>query len=108
MAKKDKIRVIYKRVGFDPVEITVDNTLEQFQHMVGGYIETVTFSPIMIMLVDEEGKIDSRPVNFYLGGEPICGSVVWVGVDGEEFDDCPYDLRMFRFRFPWYFTEVDR
>lgn len=26
---KDKIRVIYKRVGFDPVEVEVPNTLEQ-------------------------------------------------------------------------------
>lgn len=104
--KKDKIRVIYKRVGFDPVEVTVPNTLEHLQNMVGGYIETVSFAPGTIMLVDEEGKLDNRPVNFVFCGDAICGAVVWVGHKGENFDDCPYNLRSFRFRYPWYFEEV--
>ena len=107
MAKaKKEIRAIYKRVGFDPVEVTVKNELEPLQRMVGGYIETVRFAPGMIMLVDEEGLIDGRPVNFVYGGSAICGSVLWVGVKGENFDDVPYDLRTFRFKYPWYFEEV--
>lgn len=106
MAKpKKQIRVIYKRVGFDPVEVTVPNPLEALQTMVGGYIETVPFANGAIMLVDEEGKIDGRPVNFPFRGDLICGSVLWVGQKGEHFDDCPYTLSTFRFFYPWFFDE---
>lgn len=106
MGKKKQIRVIYKRVGFDPVEVTVDNELETLQRMVGGYIETVPFiRSDVIMLVDEEGKIDGRPVNFPFRGDAICGSVLWVGHKGEHFDDCPLSLSTFKFFYPWYFED---
>lgn len=88
---KDKIKVIYKRVGFDPVELTVDNTLEQFQFMVGGYIETLTFSGINTVLIfDEDGKLDDRAKNFDLPwNDYIAGAAVFAGIDGEDFTDCP-------------------
>lgn len=103
MAKKqDKIRVIYKRVGFDPVEVEIDNDLDTLWRMIGGYIETVPWLvPGTIMLVDEEGKLDDRPVNFPYMGDYICGSVMWVGVDGDEFTDYPDTLRTFLFKHPW-------
>ena len=110
MAKpKKQIRVIYKRVGFDPVEVTVDNTLEHMQKMIGGYIETIPwyFYNGMRLLCDEEGKLDHRPVNFVFKGDAIVGSVMWVGTDCDVFDDCPYDLTEFRRRWPWLFDEVD-
>lgn len=103
---KKNIRVIYKRVGFDPVEVTIPNTLEQLQRMVGGFIETVSFGPGMIMIVDEEGKIDGRPVNFVFRGEPICGAVLWCGHKGENFHDCPFSLEQFRLWYPHLFEEV--
>ena len=107
MAKaKKEIRVIYKRVGFDPVEVTVKNELEAFQALVGGYIETVPFANGAIMLVDEEGKLDGRPVNFPFKGDLICGSVVWVGTKGDSFTDCPFSLSTFKFFYPFYFEEV--
>ena len=104
---KDKIRVIYKRVGFDPVEVEVPNELEHIQRMIGGYIETVPwyFYQSMIMIVDEEGKLDRRPVNFEWHGDQIVGSVLWCGVKGDEFYDCPYTLEEFRRRWPWLFEE---
>lgn len=107
--KKDKIRVIYKRVGFDPVEVTVPNTLEHLQNMVGGYIETVPmyFTKDLIMVVDEEGKLDGRPVNFVYKGEQIVGSVLRVGTKGEEFTDVPIHLDEFQKRWPWLFEEVE-
>lgn len=111
MAKpKKQIRVIYKRVGFDPVQVEVENELEPLQIMIGGDIETVPwyFYNGMIMLVDEEGKLNHRPVNFVWRGETIVGSVLWLGSDIEkgEFIDCPYDLEEFRRRWPWLFEEV--
>lgn len=102
------IKAVYKRVGFDPVEVEIPNELEHLQMMVGGFIETVPwyFYKGMIMLVDEEGKLDRRPTNFIWKDEPIVGSVLWVGTDGEEFADCPYTLDEFRKRWPWLFEEV--
>lgn len=107
--KKDKIHVIYKRVGFDPVEVEIDNNLETLQRMIGGYIEAVPwyFYKGMIMLVDEEGKLDRRPLNFVYKGEQIVGSVMWLGTKGDEFTDCPYGLEEFRRRWPWLFEEVE-
>lgn len=97
--KKDKIRVIYKRVGFDPVAVEIDNTLKQFQHMVGGYIEAVPCSvPVQyaptVIICDEDGKIDGRALNFVLPGghDVICGAAVICGVDGDEFDDVKFGL----------------
>ena len=105
MAKK--IKVIYKRVGFDPVEVEIPNELEHLQMMIGGYIETVPwyFYNGMIMLVDEEGKLNHRPENFAFRGDVIVGSAMWVGTKGEEFTDCPYSLEEFRKRWPWLFEE---
>lgn len=107
---KKQIRVIYKRVGFDPVEVTIENELETLQRMIGGYIETVPwyFYNGMVMIVDEEGKLDHRPVNFAFRGDVIVGSAMWVGTDFEEgeFTDCPYSLEQFWRRWPWLFEEA--
>ena len=80
---KKQIRVIYKRVGFDPVEVTIENELETLQRMIGGDIETVPwyFYNGMVMIVDEEGKLNNRPVNFAFRGDVIVGSAMWVGTD---------------------------
>lgn len=98
------MKAIYKRVGFDPVQVEVENELEPLQIMIGGDIETVPwyFYNGMIMLVDEEGKLNHRPVNFVWRGEAIVGSDIEKG----EFIDCPYDLEEFRRRWPWLFEEV--
>ena len=101
------IKAIYKRVGFDPVEVEIPNELDHFQRMVGGYIETVPwyFYNGMVMIVDEEGKIDRRPPNFAYKGETIVGSVMWVGTKGNKFADCPYSLEEFRRRWPWLWED---
>lgn len=104
----ETIKAIYKRVGFDPVAVEIPNELGHLQMMVGGFIEAVGwyFYKGMVMLVDEEGKLDRRPLNFVYKGEQIVGSVLWVGTKGDEFADCPYDLEEFRRRWPWLFEEV--
>ena len=88
---KENIKVIYKRVGFDPQTVTVPNTLDQLQNMVGGFIETLTFPEInTVLLFDEEGKLDDRAKNFDLPqNDYIAGAAVFAGIDGEDFTDCP-------------------
>lgn len=63
----------------------IDNTLEALQDLVGGYIETVNLPGGIVMIVNEEGKILRLPMNFRFNCDPIRGTAVFVGVDGEEF-----------------------
>lgn len=110
MAKvKKQIKVIYKRVGFDPVEVIVPNTLDHLQVMVGGDIEAVRWPAGLhtVLLVDDEGKLKHRPANFFFHNDVIVGSAMWAGVDGENFTDCPYNLDDFRKRWPFLFEEDD-
>lgn len=90
---KKKIRAIVKHPA-EPVGhfVTLDNRLEVFQKIVGGHIEAVTFLHGAACICNEEGKLKNLPHNFALYGENIVGPVVIVGVDREDFCDCPIDI----------------
>lgn len=92
--REGEIRVIVKK----PEDITgkvqiIPNTLEAFQTLVGGYIETVRLGDF-VLIFNEEGRLkrmkpNIQPEGFLL---PIVGPVVVAGVKEDDFDDCP--LRM--------------
>ena len=77
--------VIRKKVGKWPQIIDVENTLEALQEEVGGYIETVTFAEDACIICDEEGRLKDKPHNVNLFGVDFVGTVLAVGVDGENF-----------------------
>lgn len=82
----------------DPGEIReIENTLEAFQEIVGGYIETFTFSQDVTLVINEDGRILGLPVNRDFCGHRFVGPMVFVGYDDEgEFTDLPEeDLRYF-------------
>lgn len=85
----EKIKVIVKRVGEDPVEEEVENRLGALQDLVGGYLEAVTIATDMCVLVDEEGLLKGRKYNCDICNYPLFWTVVLVGTDGENFVDCP-------------------
>lgn len=81
-----QILVVIKRPGEDPVvEPLFDNTLEAFQREVGGLIETVTFATNMCLICNEEGRIHKLPYNGNILGIDFYGTVIAVGVKGNEF-----------------------
>ena len=91
---KQKIKVIIKRPDEPYGHVaTINNTLEKLQEFVGGPIEAVTLNADAVIICHEEGKILGLKPNFYKGslpyGDLIRGTVVIVGVDGDEFTDCP-------------------
>lgn len=102
------MKVIIKRPGDQfGEEATIANTLEALQETVGGYIETVTLPEHNLVLIcNEEGSIRDMPYNFtvrrmmlngLLSGllslqNPIFGTVIACGVDGDEFADIPIDF----------------
>lgn len=72
--------------------IDIPNTLEALQKEVGGYIETLTLAPGVVMIVDEEGRFKDKHYNrkaSHLSGVGIVGDALIVGVEGEEFADVP-------------------
>lgn len=107
-----KIRAIIKRPDEQYGHVTnISNTLENLQRTVGGYIETVTiFGPrdgeSFVIICDEEGRLKGKNPNCQVPSSfprkphgfaetliDFYGDIVIVGVDGDEFTDCPLDFK---------------
>ena len=72
--------------------VTVENTVEALQQVVGGSIETIGLSDGGVMIVDEEAVLKWKPRNdlaSYICGRHVYGDALIVGTDGDEFDDVP-------------------
>ena len=67
----------------------IENSLEELQHIVGGYIETVTVATDLVIICNEEGLINDMPYNCTLFGMQFFGTLIFAGTDGEEFCDLP-------------------
>jgi Domain of unknown function (DUF3846) len=81
MEREQKIRAVLINVGEAPKIVEIENELEAFQKIVGGYIECVSIGFDMIMVINEEGKLLELPPNIDLGYDVIAGNAVIVGVD---------------------------
>lgn len=92
----NKIKVVIKEPFTAPRRVWISDTLENLQSIVGGCIETVTFSTLkgnVVMIVNEEGKFGDFKANFRFGYDMIFGTAIFCGVDGEEFADLPMSLK---------------
>lgn len=88
--KENKIMVVVKEPGKRPeVILSFENTLEAFQEKVGGYIETVTVATDLCLIVDEEGVLKGKPFNCEVLGQGLYGTIIAVGVKGDEFASIP-------------------
>lgn len=97
---KDTITVLVKHPGHTPHMVTILNELEPLQSLVGGYIEALPVSEKLLILCNEEGKLMGLPYNCTLVGEQLVGTIVFVGVDGEEFDSVPLSINQAQVLFP--------
>lgn len=86
---EDYITVMVKDPGHPWRATWIRNELTQLQALVGGYIETVPVDGEMLLLVNEEGKLQGLPANFAYGQDVLCGTVVAVGIQGDSFVSCP-------------------
>ena len=85
---KDKIRCLLVEPYELPREIEINNTLEAKQELVGGYIEC-TYLPNdsdVVIICNEEGKINGMKLNRYIGHDIIAGPFLIVGDDYENGD----------------------
>lgn len=84
------MKVIIKNVNESPKVEEIENTLEDLQKIVGGYIEIVPTDLYMegiATICNEEGKIMGLEPNVRIGYDVVCGNMLFVGVDGEDFID---------------------
>ena len=64
--KDARITVVYKQPGAKAKLQVIDNTLESFQTLVNGYIETACrLSPDLFVICNEEGKLRKMEPNLY-------------------------------------------
>lgn len=78
------MRVLIKEVGKAPVIKDIENTLDALKSLVGGYIEVVTMEDNILLICNEEGKMQGLPPNFSMGYDVIVGTAVFVSFDGKE------------------------
>ena len=84
-----KIKVLSKRAGEPPRSVWVENSLENLQKHVGGYIETVTLADDLVIICNEEGRLLDPPHNCNICGRDFVGDIIICGVKGDEFADVP-------------------
>lgn len=94
--KEDMIKVIIKAPGRDPAVINISNRLDVLQNIVGGYIETVTIASDLCVICDEEGRYKDYVHNCHIVGIEFVGTILIVGISGEDFCDCPLTLQQIK------------
>lgn len=76
---------IIKEPGQNPRITEIENNLTALQEAVGGYIETVTLAKDCCIICNEEGRLQGLPYNLTFGGISFVGTILFVGVVGDEF-----------------------
>ena len=76
--KEDAIQVLKVEPGKAPKIVTIPNTLEAMQQMVGGYIEVIPLDDVCLVC-NEEGKLMGLPGNRRLGNDVIAGTFFLAG-----------------------------
>lgn len=57
------MKIVVKKVGQIGQVVEVENTLETYQSIVGGYIETCPLTKDMLIVCNEEGKLMDLEIN---------------------------------------------
>ena len=83
------MRVIIKEPGWPAYESHIQNDLKSFQRIVKGHIQAVTVFSDLAIICNDEGRILGMPHNCTFLGMDFVGPIIVVGVDGDEFTDCP-------------------
>lgn len=60
------------------------------------YIETVTLSSDCVVICNEEGMLRGLPYNCNICGIDFVGTIVFAGINGDEFSDIPLSFKNFK------------
>lgn len=78
------MKSIIKEVGKNPRVEEIKNDLDTLQSLVGGYIESVRMEENILLICNEDGKLNGLPPNFSIGNNVIVGNAVFVAFDGND------------------------
>lgn len=83
-----ELTIVAVPAGKKPYVTTIKNDLKTMQKFVGGFIEVIYLQDNLLLICDEEGKINGKTGNRILHGDIIAGDFFIVG-DNEhgEFQD---------------------
>ncbi len=81
--KEGNITILKIEPMCKPEVVTVENTLHTFQQLVGGFIEVLSVSDTVCIIVNEEGKLNGLTPNRRFNGDILVGTILVVGKDGE-------------------------
>lgn len=81
------MKVIIKKPFEKPKVIEIENKLSTLQEAVGGPIEVLPIAEDICVLCNEKGKLLGLPHNIVLCRDILVGTILIVGVAGEEFCD---------------------
>lgn len=96
--KESKIKVVMCEPNKMAQVVEIDNELETFQSIVGGYIQaTYPFDDYVAVVLNDEGKLDGSPLNRALKiNEQIvdiyAGTFFICGLDDENFGSLTEDM----------------
>ena len=90
------LTAIVKEPGKDPEEFIVADDYKELKGIVGGHLESVTVEEGLVVLCDDEGRLNGKPYNCWFDGISFVGTIVVLGSKGENFDHCPITLDEFR------------
>ena len=82
---KGRIRILFKAVGQPAKIVTIPNTLEAKQKLVGGLIEVIQYDDVLLVCNDE-GKLLNLPPNLVFESDYIAGNCFIIGDDYENGD----------------------
>lgn len=77
----EKIKCVIQMPGQISEAVDINNTLESFQEIVGGYIETLTLLNGLILVMNEEGKLKCLEPNIEFYNDCIVGPVLITKAD---------------------------
>lgn len=87
MYKKEKeLKIVLKKVGENPEIMNIKNALEKKQELVGGLIEVVPVLKDILLVCNEEGKLDNLLPNLIFPYDYIAGDCFFVGDDYKNGD----------------------
>ena len=86
--QKEKVKVLYKEPGKKMIQKEIGTNLEDYQHEVHGYIESIPFPGMddVDIIINEMGKLNGMERNVVIPeyGDVLMGPMVIIGVNEKE------------------------
>ena len=93
----NKIRAIIKRPDEKHGHVAwISDSLKNLQNIVDGHIQMITTGETIAVICNDDGKILGLPYNCKYGIDHFVGTIIAVGIKGEEMADCPLSMAQWK------------